>query len=454
MNIQQALQWTDELIFVRTGKHLDSLQRAILEGTWEGKGYQDISEEYHCTNDHVRKSASELWTVLSELLGEDVKKKNVRSLIEREIFTYHNDGVLIGNQINVCNDVYNQADKNQQTATTTPTAQPRHDLSEAPEYLNLHSRTAQLATLKQWILQEKSRIITLTGLSGIGKTALTRQLVEQTKDHFDHILWRSHRKFPTLTALQNNLLQFLTPQDPSIINPSPPPNSLLNHLRNHRCLIILDDFQETLTPGELVGHYYPNYQDYGHLIHEIGQLPHNSCLLLLTWEQPLEITTLQTETPYCKTLPVLGLDKVAIEILRARQLQDEQQWPELIERYSGNPLWLNLIASTILELFNGSVQEFLAYPTLFLGDLEPILQQHYQRLSEIEKILLHWLAKQEQPVRINQKPPDLLSDSQFLRAIQSLKRRSLIDNPSNLILQPAIKQYIKNLKAEAIETDL
>lgn len=81
MEIQEALQWTDNLVFAKTGKHLDSLQRAILEGVWNGKEYQDISEEYHCTKDHVRKSASELWKLLSDMLGEDVKKKNVRSLV-------------------------------------------------------------------------------------------------------------------------------------------------------------------------------------------------------------------------------------------------------------------------------------------------------------------------------------------------------------------------------------
>ncbi len=92
MEIHEALQWTDELIFAKTGKHLDSLQRAILEGVWEHKGYQDIAEEYHCSSDHVRKSASELWKLLSDLLGEDVKKKNVRSLIENQIFSYYDDG--------------------------------------------------------------------------------------------------------------------------------------------------------------------------------------------------------------------------------------------------------------------------------------------------------------------------------------------------------------------------
>ena len=113
--------------------------------------------------------------------------------------------------------------------------------------------------------------------------------------------------------------------------------------------------------------------------------------------------------------------------------------------YNGNPLWLNIIASTILDLFNGSVQEFLSYPTLFLGDLEPILKQHYQRLCESEQILLQWLANQDQPVKVSQKPPELLAARDFLKAIQSLKRRSLLEKSSGLTLQPAIAQYVKNL---------
>jgi hypothetical protein len=40
MEIQEALQWTDRLLLTTTGKHLDTLQRAILEGAWQGKGYR------------------------------------------------------------------------------------------------------------------------------------------------------------------------------------------------------------------------------------------------------------------------------------------------------------------------------------------------------------------------------------------------------------------------------
>ncbi|TVU54517.1 MAG: NACHT domain-containing protein [Arthrospira sp. PLM2.Bin9] len=431
MEIQDALQWTDELIFARTGKHLDSLQRVILEGVWEGKGYKDISLGYHCSKDHVRKSASQLWKLLSDLLGEDVKKKNVRSLIE-----------------NFCSNLYNKS-QNRSPSPPSSKSKPRHDLSQAPEYDRLYNRTDELATLKQWILTENSRIVTLTGLSGIGKTALARQLVEQIQDNFDRILWRSHRKFPNFNALQSHIIESLAPppssQNPSITNSLNSDNSMLDHLRNHRCLIILDDFQETLTPRELVGNYRPEYQNYGQLINEIGQLPHQSCLLLLSWEQPLEIAALETENPYCKTLQVSGLDKLATQILNARKLKDQKKWSELIQLYSANPLWLNLIASTILDLFNGSVQEYLSYPTLFLGDLEPILKQHYQRLCESEKILIQWLANQEKPLKITQKPPEILAVKELLKAIQSLTRRNLLEKSSGLTLQPVIKQYVNHL---------
>ena len=225
--------------------------------------------------------------------------------------------------------------KRSPSKTTNKESQPIHDLSQAPEYDRLYNRTEQLATLKQWILEENSRIVTLTGLSGIGKTALARQLVEQIKDNFDRILWRSHRKLPNLNALQSNIIEFIAPtpssQTPSIINNLNSGNSLLDHLRNQRCLIILDDFQETLTPGELVGNYRPEYENYGQLINEIGQHSHHSCLLLLSWEQPLEIAALETETRYGKTLQVSGLGQVATQLLSARKLKDPKKWSELIQ---------------------------------------------------------------------------------------------------------------------------
>ena len=194
----------------------------------------------------------------------------------------------------------------------------------------------------------------------------------------------------------------------------------------HRCLIILDDFQETLTTGEFVSTYIPEYKNYGKLIKEIAHSPHNSCLLLLSWEKPTEIANLETENCHCHTLQLQGLGKSATELLKLKNLTDEDKWLKLMNLYSGNPLWLNIIASTIQDLFNGRVSQFLSYSSLFLGDLEPILHEHYRRLSESEKLIMLWLANQDFGGNICNKPPEFSGNNVFLGAIQSLRKLGLI----------------------------
>ncbi|NEO52686.1 MAG: AAA family ATPase [Okeania sp. SIO3B5] len=455
MEIQEALKWTDDLVFASTGKHLDSLQRSILEGAWQNQPYKSIAEDYHCTPDHVRKTAWELWQLLSDILGEEVKKSNLKAKLERIEFShisYFGSDTQIFGYINICSKIcpYPKAEKTpKKRSPTTPTnsdnIQPekRHDLTDAPKLRNFHNRTNELATLKQWILTENTCIVTITGLSDIGKTTLTRQLVADIQDNFDRVLWRSHRKFPTLNALKTNLIEFFSP-------PQPKQNlSILDYLCFHRCLIILDDFQETLTTGEFVGTYIPEYKNYGKFIKEIARSPHNSCLLLLSWEKPTEIANLETENCHCQTLQLQGLGKLATELLKAKNLTDEDRWLEFINLYSGNPLWLNIIASTIQDLFNGKVAQFLSYSHLFLGDLEPILHEHYQRLSKSEKLVMQWLANQEIGGNICSKPPEISANNDFLGAIQSLRKRGLIKKNvskegSIFTLEPVIKQYVKN----------
>jgi hypothetical protein len=71
---------------------------------------------------------------------------------------------------------------------------------------------------------------------------------------------------------------------------------------------------------------------------------------------------------------------------RNQGLTDEGKWSELINLYQGHPTWLNIIASTIVELCDGRVSLFLAdQDEIFIGDLSPILESQLDRLSELEK---------------------------------------------------------------------
>ena len=83
MNPQDLVSYLDELIFSSTGKHIDSLQVAILKGVLKGQKYVDIAKDYNCSKGHVKDEAYKLWQLLSDTLGEDINKSNFRATIER-----------------------------------------------------------------------------------------------------------------------------------------------------------------------------------------------------------------------------------------------------------------------------------------------------------------------------------------------------------------------------------
>ncbi|TVU52227.1 MAG: ATP-binding protein [Arthrospira sp. PLM2.Bin9] len=446
MDIEEALKWTDDRLFAKTGKHLDSLQKAILEGVWQRETYEQIGDNEHCSKHHIRKEASELWQILSNVLEENVKKANVRSILEHGAISYISN-VQIGDKNNFCNEQcpYPKTVKKRSTNNADKVqTEKRHDLTEVPKSDRLYNRTQELNTLKQWILEDKIPIVSVIGLSGVGKTALVVELVRQIQDNFDRLLWRNCTNAPTLKSLKTHLIEFLSPPTET---KSP---SLIDCLRSHRCLIILDDFQELFTSGELAGTYQTDCQDYSKFIKEIATTHHHSCLLIISWEKPIELATLEGRKSLCHTLPIDGLGESAKEILTEMELTDPDRWLELIQLYSGNPLWLKIAANTIQELFDGSVADFLSRESPFLGDLEILLQAHYQRLSLIEKQAIVWLGSQDIPVELSAYTTDLpLSEYDLLKAVQSLLKRGLLEKVkekgrSRFTLAPVIKEYVNN----------
>jgi hypothetical protein len=289
-------------------------------------------------------------------------------------------------------------------------------------------------------------------MSGIGKSAIVRHLIPQLQTQFNGIIWRSLRTSPPLETTLKNLIQFLSNQPEIHLPPDTDTqlSMLIEYLRDNRCLIILDDVQQILNRGQISGYYKPGYENYGTLFKLIGEIPHNSCLILNSWEPPLDILSFTDDNSAVRLLQLTGLGEAATEILREKGLLDEEKWPELINLYQGNPLWLKLVAQTIKSLFAGRVSQYLSYESLFLSDeLTPILQQHYQRLSESEKHAIALLTHQTEPVSIT----TLLKDCQeskadLFKAIPSLVRRGLIStnvrrDETVFAVIPVVKEYLK-----------
>jgi len=103
MDTQEVFSLIDNLVFDHTGKHLDTLQLGILKNVFDGQKYAQIAEDYNCCEGHARDKAYELWHILSEALGEDLNKSNVRSAIERLIITNSSNNLVNSGQIEKLN---------------------------------------------------------------------------------------------------------------------------------------------------------------------------------------------------------------------------------------------------------------------------------------------------------------------------------------------------------------
>lgn len=137
-------------------------------------------------------------------------------------------------------------------------------------------------------------------MSGIGKTTLVQRFVERTLDQFDALVWRN-LKFPeSLPSLVNDLLNVCQQEPKGTL--SDRLKQLFALFTEKRCLIVLDDVQNLLSSGDLVGQYQTEYQDYQKFFSAIADLEHQSRVILISQEQCGEMQCLDEELYPIKSL--------------------------------------------------------------------------------------------------------------------------------------------------------
>ncbi|MGF1675567.1 MAG: NB-ARC domain-containing protein, partial [Rivularia sp. (in: cyanobacteria)] len=335
----------------------------------------------------------------------------------------------------------------------------KYDWNAAPNISIFYDRSIERNQLKQWLINDKCRLLTILAMGGVGKTALALKLAEEVNGEFDYIIWRSLREAPTVEKIIADVVKFLSQQQEVDLPESlgEKITRLIHYLNTSRCLLILDNGESILQGGASTGCYLQGYAGYGELFRNVGESQHQSCLVLTSREQFPEVRRLAGESLPVRVWELAGLES-GTEILTARGISGSaEDIKDLVKHYHGNPLALQIVPATINKLFNGDIRAFLNSGITVFDDIDDLLTQQFQRLSKPEQSLMYWLAIHRQPVSESDLIEDVLglSPKDIRETLNSLSRRCLIQSTHDgVTLQNVVMEYVSEVFIHKVINEL
>lgn len=350
---------------------------------------------------------------------------------------------------------------NSQTNTQAKSKKKRHDWGDAIDVAIFYGRNEEINRLKKWIVTDNCRLITVVGMGGIGKTALSVKLAELVENEFDCLIWRSLRNAPSIEELLSDLIGFLSEENQIVFENflDKQISQLIDCLRASRCLVVLDNLESILDSDKQAGNYREGYQGYGQLFRCMADTRHQSCVLVTSREKPKGFSTREGDNLPVRSLTLKGLNYREGELILAQKglLPSATEINRLVEAYAGNPLALKIVATTIEELFDGNVADFLHDGTIICSDIFDLLAQQFHRLSILEKEVMYWLAINREWISLKELQSDIIDivKTRVLAALESLQSRSLIENQAGKFTQqPVVMEYVTEELIEQVAQEI
>jgi tetratricopeptide (TPR) repeat protein len=309
---EESIQVADEVLLAHAGNPLTDIQRLILCESLAGKGYESM-EGY--APQHIKNEGKKLWDLLSEALGEKVSKTSFKGALEKRWKL----GKLI----------------------------PKPPLLSI---YNPQTWVGRKAIIDECLLklQGQARILWITGISGIGKTALGECLASQAWEGDPSFQWLyleilegQSREFVSVAAdLLAKLGEVdLDPQERN--DPERLMEKLLRKLKVSRYWLQVDSLERLLNSEQPIETEFADHHWVIFLQRCLTE-PNFASRLVLT-AQALPSSLVELEDRYPNLWQVITLQG-----LLAHQ-QDEQQPNEHLELFAKNGLSVDDISSIHLR---------------------------------------------------------------------------------------------------------
>ncbi|MDB9529359.1 BTAD domain-containing putative transcriptional regulator [Oscillatoria sp. CS-180] len=432
---------------------MDYGQQLIQHEPLSEVGYLTLMKVYALQGD--RPAALQVYHQCMTLLREEL---GIDPSAETRQFYEH----LLADEITVSPPAPNRPEPPESTAApdsvepkATPSSTNQIDWGGAPDIQFFYGRLEEATQLQRWIQQDHCRLVAILGIGGIGKTFLAAKVTYDLQTDFNFIVWRSLRNAPPLDDLLEDLIPFISSQEEMSYSIT----RLIHWLRQSRCLIILDNVETLFKGGEKAGQYRDGYENYGELFSVTGQANHSSCLILTSREKPPEVATFVDTNPAVRSLQLDGSPEVALALVDSKQLVGTQAEKEqLCERCDHSPLSLQIVSSSIQDIFAGDIALFLEEDVVLFNEAKRLLELQFKRLSALEKTVMTWLAINRDWTSLAELKTDIYpvcATARLLEALESLCWRSLIQRRGNTYTQQSvIMEYVIESLIDQVSNEL
>ncbi|MBD2002621.1 MULTISPECIES: tetratricopeptide repeat protein [Cyanophyceae] len=331
-------------------------------------------------------------------------------------------------------------------------------------------RTEERQKIREWMADGNIRLIGITGLGGFGKSTLAVKIYEEDSAEFIRIGWVDINRRVTFTEWARRVLQRLGLSPPTVeaIPELSLVDVLVNHLREGRYLLVIDNLESLLQPdGQWLDTIYEQF------FHGWLGCGGKSVILVTTRERP-DLPEIRLQW-----LPLPGLSPAeGANLLRALGiLGTETELQEFAKKAEGHPLLLTLVANFLIkeEEPNPHISYLQKYglanvPQLVTDEklkglhrgkidiwMRLVLDASFNRLSDkLQRLLLN-LSVYRIPFNTAAADAQLPGENVSEQDLRQLARRSLLqeerDNKGGRWFQfhPFILVYVKQKAGDLTE---
>ncbi|HEY6540546.1 MAG TPA: NB-ARC domain-containing protein, partial [Ktedonobacteraceae bacterium] len=229
--------------YIQTGAFREYLRKCLRAA---GHFQQQLAEEMHLDSRVLSRKLR--GTSDSHLFDDDVKRI-IRILAEWRVINTRPEVYYFLELAQLQPDIFSEEEWLAPPLNQLEEGEPQHNLS-APLTVFV-GREEMVGRLRSLLTRDDTRLVTLVGPGGSGKTRLAQHVASELTASFAQGVWSV-----MLAPVRDPSLVLQSIMQTLFIQPSPdssPTQSLIVYLRHKKLLLILDNFEQVADAADLVG---------------------------------------------------------------------------------------------------------------------------------------------------------------------------------------------------------